>query len=711
MNFRRNFTLILFLLAPLLFVTSCGNNPYPEEKDQKEVTTLYAPYLVPPKDLDPQVAYTSNDITFLNYCYEGLFSYDYLKRPLTLVPHLATEVPVVEKVINTKTKKQQLIYHINLRPGVTFIDDRCFADGKGREVVATDFEYAFKRLADPQTNCPVAANFNCISGLEEFGKQLTLARNTNSTLTDYALYQQMGPLPGIKVTGKYSFDMILDQAYPQVLYWLAMPFISAVSHEAVTFYDGTKSSEVADEPMDFNKHPVGTGPYQFEWEGFNAESKMVLIKNRQWWGDDADQSAPGINRFPIQASCDADVTDESWQKSDSNRKLALADRISLTKEKEALPLFSKFTQGYYDLTAIPKEKLDELLGSGDSLSDSMKEKGMRMVKDYRLDVFYIGFNMQDQDIGSPITFTDPALEANRAAELIKRQKLRQALSLAIDYDNYLRIFYKNSAINAQSMIPPGIMGYDEDYKTPFKIYNSKLTQTKNLLVEAGYKGGINPKTNAPLELVYSIGHTTPIYRQMGNFITDEWAKLGIKASLELNDFNHFMDKTNSGNFQIQLAGWAADYPDPENFLFLFHSQNSKRINKFKPNVCRFENSEYDELFELMETLEEGVLVTYKGKKYNRLQIIIKLKHILEQECVALPLYHTVNFNIYHSWLKGAKPHPQADSKYEYYSLDPKVRHEKRQLWNKPIIWPIYILIFAGMIFIIPAILTIRKERR
>ena len=708
---NRNFIQIFLLLAHLLFITSCGNNPYPEEKDQQEITTLYAPYLVPPKDLDPQIAYTSSDITFLNYCYEGLFSYDYLKRPLVLVPHLATEVPVVEKVLNKTTNTEQLVYHINLRQGVTFIDDRCFVDGKGREVVASDFEYAFKRLADPQTNCPVVANFNCISGLEEFGKQLLQSRIENGSLTDHQLYQKVGSLPGLKVTGKYSFDIILDHAYPQVLYWLAMPFISAISHEAVAFYDGTKSSDVSEEPMDFNTHPVGTGPYQFEWNGFNAESKMILKKNLNWWGDQTNQHVPGITRFATDPSCASDISDKSWQKSDSKRKLALVDQINLTKEKEALPLFSKFIQGYYDLTAIPKEKLDELLGAGDSLSESMKEKGMRMVKDYRLDIFYIGFNMQDQDVGSPLKFNDPALESNRKAELIKRKKLRQALSLSIDYDNYLRIFYKNSAINAQSMIPPGIMGYDVQYKNPFKTHNPTLNQAKKLLTEAGYEGGIDPKTNAPLELVYSIGKTTPIARQMGNFITDEWAKIGIKVSLELNDFNHFMDKTNSGNFQIHLSGWAADYPDPENFLFLFYSQNSKRINKFKPNSCRYENPEYDKLFELMETLEEGVRVNYRGKQYSRLEIIMKLRKILEVDCVALPLYHTVNFNIYHAWLTGAKPHPQSDSKYEYYKVDPKLRQAKRKLWNKPIIWPIYIIILAGILFVIPAILTIRKERR
>jgi hypothetical protein len=71
----------------------------------------------------------------------------------------------------------------------------------------------------------------------------------------------------------------------------------------------------------------------------------------------------------------------------------------------------------------------------------------------------------------------------------------------------------------------------------------------------------------------------------------------------------------------------------------------------------------------------------------------------------------VNFNLYHSWLTCAKPHPQADSKFEYYVVDEKLRDQKRKEWNKPVTWPIFIFIVGAILFIVPAILTIKKESR
>ena len=703
----RQFVIYFFVTLGLVFMTSCGNNPYPDENDTGE-QILYSAYSVPPKDLDPQIAYTSNDVTFLNYCYEGLFSYDYLKRPLKLVPHLAKEVPVGEAI--KIDGKNLIVYHFNLRKNVRFIDDRCFEDGKGREVTASDLEYAFKRLADPSTNCPIAANFYVIRGLESYGKKVESLGKLKPELSAYEIYQQVGDLAGFKVTGRYSFDLILDRSYPQLLYWLAMPFISAIPHEAVTYYDGSKTSPISDEPMDFNKHPVGTGPYQFEWEGFNSESSMVLKRNRKWWGEKNDK-ALGISRFPSQPSCTADVTNISWTKANANQAIAQADLIKLYKEKEALPLFSKFTQGYYDLTVIPREKMDELLSSGGGLSPQMTESGVRLVKDYRLDIAYMGFNMQDEVLGAPIKFKDPKLEANREEALLKRRKLRQALSLAINYKNFLRIFFKHSAIDAQSIIPPGIVGYDESYTNQYKIYEPQLVKAKQLLAEAGYKDGIDPKTGKPLTLTYDLGHTTPTFRQRGDFIANEWAKLGIKVDVQLNDYNQFIEKVSTGRYQVHFLGWAADYPDPENFLFLFYGPNSKRFSKFKPNGFRYENKKYDELFKLMETLENGKSVRYRGKMYTRKEIIMKLKKMIDEECVIIPLYHTVNFNLYHSWLTCAKPHPQADSKFEYYKVDSKSRAKKRKAWNKPIIWPIFIFLFAAILFVVPAILTIKKESR
>src|SRR5262249_23455539 len=95
------------------------------------------------KSLDPvqsSDAYTDEVVPNI---YETLLEYNYLKRPLTVEPLLATEMPTVSK--------EGLTHRFKIRPGVKFHDSEVFPGGKGREVTAEDFIYSWKRLADPKT--------------------------------------------------------------------------------------------------------------------------------------------------------------------------------------------------------------------------------------------------------------------------------------------------------------------------------------------------------------------------------------------------------------------------------------------------------------------------------------------------------------------------------------------------------------------------------
>ena len=48
----------------------------------------------------------------------------------------------------------------------------------------------------------------------------------------------------------------------------------------------------------------------------------------------------------------------------------------------------------------------------------------------------------------------------------------------------------------------------------------------------------------------------------------------MQLAVRATDWNRFQEKIRKGNVQIFL-GWNADYPDPENFLFLLHGAQSK----------------------------------------------------------------------------------------------------------------------------------------
>ena len=96
---------------------------------------------------------------------------------------------------------------------------------------------------------------------------------------------------------------------------------------------------------------------------------------------------------------------------------------------------------------------------------------MRLDKTVEPSIHYIGFNMDDPVLG--------------AAAGERGRKLRQAMSLAIDAKQYLELFLNGRGVPAQTVLPPGLFGYDASYRNPFRQYD--LARARKLLAEAGYK--------------------------------------------------------------------------------------------------------------------------------------------------------------------------------------------------------------------------------
>ena len=704
------------LCLGLLWIAGCSNNPYPGDADSGD-TTIYYFYTAPPKELDPQRSYTTTENMFLTLCYESLLRYDYLARPLKLVPELATEVPVA-----TNDPDGKIRYSFPLQPGVHYIDDACFPDGKGRAMTARDFEFAFKRVADPETLCPVYSSFFHIDGFEAFRGKLRELRETHKEdkdLLDSELYAMAGDIPGVQVIDDHRIDVVLHQPYPQILYWLAMRFICAVPPEAVDHYRKTGEAEFDGyEPKVFSQRPVGTGPYRYDWDNYNKNSRIVMVANENWWGAMyPDRDSPAI-RYPSEPGEPADEENGFWKPEWAGQPLRQANRLELYLEKEGLPAFNKFVQGYYDRSGIPKDNFGQAV-QADDVSPAMAAKGIGLTKAPEANTYYVGFNMQDDLVGAPLKFKDPQLEANREAMLTRNRKLRQAMSLAFNSEEHIRIFRNGRGIPAQSLIPPGIFGYDEDYRNPYRQWDPELKRAKELLVEAGYPGGKDPATDKPLRVTYSTGDTSTESREIYNYWVGFWRAIGLDAQLEVVDYSEFQRKMHDGRFQVFSWGWFQDYPDPENFLFLLHGPNSGKYSSHNPNHTWYENPEYDRYFKAMETIDNDAVVDVPVVsngvtnlvQMSRKEIIDKCEAILEEECPWIPTFHSVAYALTHEWTTQVKPQPLSGGYFHFYNVDPALRAARQKEWNKPIVWPLYVLILGMAVFIVPGVLTVRKSRR
>jgi oligopeptide transport system substrate-binding protein len=713
---------IILLSTIFGYIMSCSNNPYPYE--HKSGNVFYTDTSAPPKNLDPQHTYTMVDLGFLKLCYDPLLDYGYLDQ-MSLKPALSKKVPVGKVSKNEKGEVTEVRYTFDLREGVRFIDDECFKDGKGRELTAKDFEYAFKRASDSEVNCPIFNQLAFVKGYGEYRKAIDQKRKElqeefkkengrefdpkKDYIKSFDLYKETGPLEGIEVTGKYTFDMILSRKYPQILYWLAMRFICGVPHEGVDFYNPSRSM-TSQVPVNFDLRPVGTGPYRILWEEFRKDQKVIMVKNENWWGN---RIAGPTTRFPDKPHNKEDVENKYWTKEAAGKSIAQMDRIEWYYEKESLTRFSKFLQGYYDINLVPAQKVSEVL-AGQGLSEDMKSRGIQLNRDVEMSIRYIGFNMNNDEIGAPKKFKDPELERNREKTLERNKYLRQAMSLAIDMDEYIRVHMKGMGMNAQNILPPGIFGYNESYKNPYKYTNTaSLDKARALLAKAGYKNGIDQKTKEALKLEFTCSIKSAGDTARYNFFIDCWNKIGIDVKLDGMEYNQFQNKVYEERAQIFVWGWHADYPDPENFLFLLVGDNAPN-----PNHTSYSSSRFDKYFRKLEimTNDESTEVEemINGKKtivtMTRLELIHKCMDIAADESPWIFMYFDVQFLLYHSWMQNVKTHPLFTYPFHYYRLNKAPRTEARSSWNTPVIWPAYVLILTAILFFLPAIRTYIKER-
>ncbi len=664
--------LLAALALPALF--SCTNDPYPAA--DAGVKVLYQSFDEPPKTLDPQVAYSVNDHAVIGNVYDTLLEYHYLKRPYTLIPGLAEAVP------EARSAGADVVYRFRLRPDLRFQDDPCFGldgpDRRTRSVGAADAIFALERIADPQVNSPVLETFAKIRGLRAFGERLAARRAADPAFAAARIerqYAEAGPVEGLRRLGPLEFEIVLDEAYPQILYWFAMPFTAPVAWEAVAFYDGR-----GDRPS-FAEHAVGTGPWRVAV--YDKRSRIALERNPNWYGlRHPEWKAPGAV-YPTEGEPD-DAASGALDPARAGRPLPFLQRIEFRREKESIPAFTKFLQGYYDVSGIIKESFDRMVRGGE-LSPDMAARGMRLSKTVNPDVYYIGFNMDDPVVGAP--------GGDRA------RRLRQAMSLAIDSKEYLRLFLNGRGIPAQSPIPPGIYGYDADYRNPFRQVD--LERAGALLREAGYPGGVDPKTGRPLHLTFDTGDTATEVLLAYQFFVNSWARLGLDVEIAATSYNQFQEKIRTGAFQVFLFGWVADYPDPENFLFLLWTPMGRSRNG-GPNSANFSDPEYDRLFLEMRA---------RSNDARRLELIREMRGIVERERPWIELFHRESYLLADGWVAPLKPPSMAVPTAKYLDVDPAQRERMRRAWNRPVTWPAWVLLGLAVAVIVPGVRTYLRERQ
>lgn len=702
----------LFLLQALVcLVAACDNaqlnNPYPSQQEGKAI--LYQSFEERPKHLDPAVAYSENEYAFIAQIYEPPFQYHYLKRPYQLTPLTATKMPELQYVgkngqrLKADADVKDIAYTdyiIDLRADIRYqphpalarnekgeyryhrltkaeidkvnkLDD--FAESGTRMLTADDYVYQIKRLAHPKTQSPIAEIMkNYIVGFTEFSAKVKTLPKTAVKDFDMA---------GATVVNPTQYRIRIKGKYPQFMYWLAMAFFSPMPWEADVFY-GQLGLEDKNITMDW--YPIGTGAYYLAEN--NPNRRMRLTKNPNFH----------LETYPAEGEA-SDLINGLL--TDSGKPLPFIDQVIFTLEKETIPYWTKFLQGYYDASGISSDNFDQAVqftGTGGvNLTPDMQAKGIRLQTTVETSSFYMGFNMADAVVGG-------------LGETAR--KLRQAISIAVDHEEFISIFRNERGLAAQGVLPPGIFGHQDGERgvNPYvydwvkdKPKRKTINAARQLMKEAGYGNGVDPKTGQALILNFDTTATSVDDRPLMSWYRKQFEKLGIKLVIRSTDYNRFQDKMRNGNAQIFAWGWNADYPDPENFFFLLYGGNGK-VKFGGENASNYQNAEFDRLFEQMRNMDNTD---------ERFALIQKMQEIVRHDAPWIFGFHPKKFSLFHGWYQNLKPHAMANNTLKYQRIDENLRSRQRQSWNQPMLWPLIAVLTLTVILLYSAHKAYRRRTR
>lgn len=527
------FLAFMVLLGVLSIFAGCGRSA--SVPDSNEVV-LYSALAAKVRGLDPGDIGDTTSSSVASQIFECLYQYHYLKRPYELIGQLAEAMPEVSA--------DGLTYTIKLKKGVYFTNDRCFENGKGRELKADDFIFAWKRIADIKY---LSKNWwifdNKIVGLDEFREYSKSCKKAKDV--DYSR-----EVEGLQAPDDYTLIIKLKKPCPQITYLLAHLPTAPVAKEAADYYG-----------KDIINHPVGTGPFKLKL--WHRGSYIELVKNADFRAE----------FYPSEGQ-DADLADGYL--TDTGRRMPMVDRILLMIVQEDPPRWFLFMKGKIDISGIPKDNFSEAIDQRGGLTSQMQKRHIHLRVFRDPSTYWIGFNMEDELLGA-------------------NKPLRQAISCAVDRKKYIELFTNNRGEVASGFIPPLMKSYNPQIKEMAETaYDSE--RARQLIKQAEQiHGGKLP------QLTLAMPGTDVVFRQRGEFLNRCFKTVGLDVEIDYMDWPTFQNKVKTKSAQMFSLGWIADYPDTENFLQLFYSKNASP----GPNNFNYFNPEFDRIYEQITVMPDS----------------------------------------------------------------------------------------------------------
>ncbi|WP_047238485.1 ABC transporter substrate-binding protein [Chromobacterium subtsugae] len=541
----------------------------------------------------------------IEHIYDPLLTFDYLSRPVRVIPNVVTAMPTVSA--------DGLTYTFHLKKGIYFAPDPAFK-GKKRELTAADYAYTIKRLSDPTVASPLSDTFTGkLVGLD------ALVKKAGKGKLDYD-----APLAGIQTPDRYTLQLKFKQPFPSLPYVLAGSWVEAQAREVIEAYgDNT------------NAHPVGTGPYMLkDWKPGNS---MTLVRN------------PNFRSETFHYQAGADARDQRIAAQMNGKRYPQIDRIEISVIQEEQPTWLAFKSGELDVLSgnpsIPQPLIRQVLRldphnpARAELKAEYRERGFQLNRSLEEGITFYAFNMKDPAVGG--------FGKDKIA-------LRRAIAMAFDNSETISNIRRNQAVPVQYIVPPNVAGHNPDFRAAYP-FNPALANA--LLDQVGYKIGAGGYRNQPDGKPFTVDFVTgptAIDKQWNEYWQKAFDRIKVRVNFRVVQWNEQAKALQECKFGIAGAAWGADYPDGDDFMQLLYGPNTGGSN-----YSCYRSARFDSLYEQSRVLPDGPA---RNRLYDQMNKIVAgdtpwvYGDIRYVNGVAQP------------WVRGFKVHPNFNAIWRFLDV-------------------------------------------
>ena len=384
---------------------------------------------------------------------------------------------------------------------------------------------------------------------------------------------------------EYSFNRLLDKNVASSGQWifnkvdsfkalndsvfnitLKQPFPAFLGLLTMKYCSVVPKEITAHYGSEFRSNPIGTGPFKFKrWE---ENIKLVFRKNENYFETNKD-----------------------------DQKLPHLEAVAITFLPDKQGEFMQFIQGNLDfLNSLDASYQDEILTTKGELRDKYIST-ININRGPYLNTEYLAFYM-DSDLNE-----------------IQSKQIREAINYGFDRKKMMTYLRNGIGIAANGgFIPKGLPGYNANIG-----YTYQPVKAKKLIAE--YKAQNNNKTP---EVTIT---TTSNYLNFCEYIQRELTKIGLNINVDVIPASTLKEGKANGKLDLFRASWVADYPDAQNYLSLFYTENFAPNG---PNYTHFTNPDFDKWY------NQAFSTT---KASERIKLYAKMDSLVIKNAPIVPLYY------------------------------------------------------------------------